>query len=160
MPQVTELFNLVLAHESVQNRAESVQERRLILRQIEEQELLMSQARKSLLKGRLELDDFGKLKSEYSVISTVLNTELSKIDLKLSDLNNSKKESAIPHSNLFQWYKNQEIEDKRNIINLITPVGVNSQNSIFAPLNLNDALSKIVIACRQTYQPFFYVNSP
>jgi len=160
VPQVTELFNLVLAHESVQNRAESVQERRLILRQIEEQELLMSQARKSLLKGRLELDDFGKLKSEYSVISTVLNTELSKIDLKLSDLNNSKKESAIPHSNLFQWYKNQEIEDKRNIINLITPVGVNSQNSIFAPLNLNDALSKIVIACRQTYQPFFYVNSP
>jgi hypothetical protein len=143
-PQVKELYNLVLADGDIFSKKELVHERKLILRQVAEQETIISQARKFFLKEKIQLDDFNKIKKEYNNISRGLNIELGKINSKLNEPDQFEHSYGNFHSNIFRWYKNWEIEDKRNMIDLITPVHINLQNSNFGPLKLNEALSKIV----------------
>lgn len=144
-PQVHELFELIVANEKLYSNETNISERKLILRQISEQELLLSQARKFFLKGKIEADDFRKVKKEYSNISGALNIELCKIDTESFERDDSEIISERYITNLLYCYRNQDIADKRNIINFITPVDVNAENSTLNPPKLNEALSKIMI---------------
>jgi site-specific DNA recombinase len=144
VPGVKELFNHVLTDGSLLTNHEYLYEQRLIRRQIQEQELLISQARKFFLRGEIDADDFRKIKKEYHDISIELNSELDHLTRKLNDDNNLNMGSPS-FANLLQWYQNQEIEDKRNIISMITPENISADYEILGSLNLNEALSKIMV---------------
>ena len=59
------LFDLVLEDENIGvQRIEYLQDRRLLIKQLEEQRLVISKARKLFVADRLKFDDFKELKIE------------------------------------------------------------------------------------------------
>jgi hypothetical protein len=86
LPGVKELFNLILANERPLSNQQHSIERKLIITQISEQELLIAQARKLLLKNEIEADDFIKIKRDYKDAIAELNIELENTNGKLQEL--------------------------------------------------------------------------
>jgi site-specific DNA recombinase len=143
IPEVHELFRLVLEDNNIFSKKEYDRERKLLISQISEQETVMSQARRLFVKGKLESEDFNEIKRDYNNVSAVLNTQLNKLNLKSAKATQSIV-SSVFESNLYDYYVIQEISDKRKLINLITPSTPNLQNLILAPLKMSEALSKII----------------
>lgn len=144
-PEAYELFNLVLEDENIYtDRRVQANERKTVLEEISKQNLLMSKARKFYLDEKMDFEDFGELKKEYNKVSGYLNTQLKTITKKMS--NNYGHNNIWPQKdlNIFQSYKNQDIEEKRRIIDLFTPSGINPFTKELESLKINDAL-RIVI---------------
>ncbi len=145
IPQVHELFDLVLEDENIYtNHRAQINDRKGILDQISKQQSLMSRARRFYLNEKIDFEDFGKLKEEHNEMSGYLDSQLKTITNKL--LRSSQKRNAWPQENfnIFQAYKNQDIEEKRRIISLFTPSGINPFTKTLRPVRFNKALSLVV----------------
>lgn len=146
IPAVYSLFELVLQDENIFSaRKEHSDERKIILSEIEKQQSLLSKARKLLLTQRIDFDDFNELKKEYNQVLISLNDRLNHINTKL--MNGSCNDFNLwPNANvsIFQCYKDQDIAGKRHIISLLSPTSIDSFSNTLRPLQLNDALVKII----------------
>ena len=84
---VTNLFKLILEDINVTTlREEHLRERKLLLEQIEEQELFVSKARKLFIIDKIQFDDFSNIKKDFQTISSGLKNELEKVVIKLNCL--------------------------------------------------------------------------
>ncbi|OCX52009.1 hypothetical protein BEL04_10900 [Mucilaginibacter sp. PPCGB 2223] len=139
---VAPLFEMILRDTNVNIQLnEHSNERTLILKQIKEQELFITKARKLFVSGGIEFDDFSKLKKEYLVISNSLNDELNKVNIKLQCINQQLNFSKSFDKTL-SVFKDLDMNDKKHIVNFIPPIDINSQGAF--SLHLNSALSKIL----------------
>ncbi|WP_199118462.1 recombinase family protein [Pedobacter sp. ASV28] len=148
IPQVYELFGLVLEDENIYtNRRIQIDDRKAVLDRITKQQALMSRARNFYLNEKIDFEDFGRLKEEHNEISGYLDSQLRTITTKL--LRGYMNTNAWPGGNLniLQAYKNMDIEEKRRIISLFSPSGIDPHTKTLAPLNFSKALSLIVDYC-------------
>jgi len=135
--------NTILFLNTLLYKTKFVNERRTLLRQLEEQEHLKSKARKLFVDDHLKFDDFRELKKEYQDISDVLKKEFNVVINKLKhiDLQIAQVRSAI--EDVFHVYQFMDPADKKQIVNLIPPAEVNIQTGDVS-IQMNSALAKIL----------------
>jgi DNA invertase Pin-like site-specific DNA recombinase len=144
VPGIRQSFNLIRAEGDYILKREYIFERKKLLKQVYEQETLISSARKLFIKNEIEVDDFRVLKRDYGVAIGQLNAEINLINDKLkcnillaTTINNS--------DNLFHWYVNQDLADKRLIISMILPDDIDPVSKNLKSIKINEAISKIII---------------
>jgi len=116
-----------------------------ILKEISEQELLISKLRRHFLNDKIDLDDFNDLKKEYKEVLDFLNEHLTLVNERLIDSRTLKNVGQLTEheSNVFELYENQDVAGKRYIIELFTPTSFNQITKELNPLQINQALSMI-----------------
>ncbi|WP_457127368.1 recombinase family protein [Mucilaginibacter sp. HD30] len=144
-PGVKELFDLILASGSFLSDQEHILERKQLLRQVYEQETLILSARKLFIKNEIELDDFRAIKENYRDAIQQLNIEIDCVNDKLKKTDVPEKSGIASINNIYHWYKDQAVEDKRKIITLILPTSINREAVRFDSFRLDEAISKILI---------------
>lgn len=149
VPEVYELFSLVLEDENIYSaRRECLDDRKTVFAEISQQEELMSKARRHLLCGKIDFEDFSDIKREHNQRLHNLNGRLEHLAQKLKGYN-SENEGIFPNSQIciFQSYSIQDIVGKRHIASLFTPLSINASLKEFYPLKIDQAISKIVAYC-------------
>jgi len=82
-----DLFNRILEDWNTKTqKAEFLQERNMVVRKLNEQESILSQARKLFVGAILKLDDYTELKRECHTNSKCLKRELQDINIKLGNI--------------------------------------------------------------------------
>lgn len=148
----TELFNLVL--EDANNatyKGQYLSERATISKQLEEQDYLISRARKLFVAGKLQYDDFRGMKEEYQTVSNTLKEEFKTVMIKLESLDEQVKKAVRSLKNIFHGYDCMKTSDKKQIISLVSPGDVDIQTGSIS-LRFNNALAKILRP--NVYSPF------
>src|SRR5690606_7240985 len=100
-------------------------------------------ARKLYLSGKFEFDDFSSLKKEYHALSEILKSEVDKVAVKLNCLDNLSSPDGFFSNILFQ-YRDFDLADKKQIIDLISPNNLDRQTGIISSFQLDKALLKIL----------------
>ena len=82
--KVAELFSSILQDVNIStHKTDYLQERRFLLKQIDEHESVLAKARKLFIADQLQFDDFKELKKEHNTISGNQKKELDAITVKL-----------------------------------------------------------------------------
>jgi site-specific DNA recombinase len=145
---ITELFDLVLMDKNITSQKIGiVHERRLLLKQLEEQEGVLSKARKLFIADKLKFDDFSELKKEHRLITGTLTKELKTVNVKLSVIDRQFQSSDKPLVNIFNGYTELDVVDKRQIISWIPPTNIDIQTGRIS-IKLDNPLSKILLLKR------------
>jgi len=144
---VVPLFDLIAKDTNVNIQLnEYLNERKLLLNQIKEQDLFIAKARKLFFDGKIEFDDFFKLKKEHLVHYNDLNDELNKVMTKVRCAN-TQLSSFSSFEKTLHRFNNLNVMDKKHIINFIPPGSIDVSGNI--TLQLNHALSKILTVKKQ-----------
>jgi DNA invertase Pin-like site-specific DNA recombinase len=147
-PAAHELFNLILEDENIFTRQrEYSHQRKEILSQISIQELEISKARKFFLNGKIDYDDFVKLKQESNEILIQLNIQLCNVTTKLEDCKQNNNVWPYADLNILRSYKEQDLRGKRDIISLFTPGSINPFTKDFDVIHVDKVLSLITEYC-------------
>ncbi|HEY0298678.1 MAG TPA: recombinase family protein [Arachidicoccus sp.] len=139
-----ELFSLVLEDmNTLAYKTKYLSERRILLRQLEEQESLISKARRLFVDDKLKFDDFRELKKEYQDISGVLKKEFNSVRDKLKRLDQQIAQAKNSIEDIFHIFPFMDVADKKQIVSLIPPAEVNIQTGDVS-IQMNSALAKIL----------------
>lgn len=140
----TDLLSFVLEDTNTSTyKFKYLYDRTVLLKQIEEQDTIISKARKLFVADRLDFDDFRGLKTEYQAISQILQKEFNILTDKLKRLNQQTLQARKSFENIFQGYQYMDAADKRQIISLISPCKIDALTGNMS-LQLNNALTKIL----------------
>lgn len=143
--KAVDLFNHILEDWNTNTqKAEYLQERNMVVRQLKEQETILSQGRKLFVAAILKLDDYTELKRECQVNSKCLKRELRNINVKLRNIDKQIQLRDTPFVNIFQGFPSLDTADRKHLANLIPPLKVDFQTGDIS-LDLNNALSKILL---------------
>jgi hypothetical protein len=138
-----ELLSFVLEDlDTATYRTQYLYERATLLKQLEEQDALISRARKLFIADKLKFDDFSGVKEEYRISSDILKREINTVMIKLKRLDQYITQTKKSLENVFNGYQYMDAPDKKKIISLIHPVNVDIQTGSIS-LSLNSALAKI-----------------
>ncbi|RFZ94143.1 recombinase family protein [Mucilaginibacter conchicola] len=138
------LFNLVLEDENIgSQRAEYLQDRRLLKKQLEEQQLLISKARKLFVTDRLKFDDFKELKLESQIICSNVGVELSSNASKLRLLRQQLEVDGRSINQIFYNFLKLNILDKKYIVSMIPPKTIDI-NTGTVSIQIGSILAKIL----------------
>jgi len=147
-PEAHELFNLILEDENIFTRQREYSDHHQeILSQISIQELEISKARKFFLNGKIDYDDFAKLKQESHEILIQLNIQLCNVTTKLEDCKQNNNVWPYADLNILRSYKEQDLRGKRDIISLFTPASINPFTKDFDVIHVDKVLSLITEYC-------------
>ncbi len=146
-PFVYTLFSLVLEDENIFSaRRQCLDEKKAVITEISQFEELISKARSHLLTGKIDFEDFRCIKKEHNQKIHYLNGRLQHLEQKLIGYDSSDKNIWLDDEiNIYQFYKGQDIVGKRHIASLFTPLSINVQSKDFNPLQIDQAIKKIVI---------------
>jgi len=143
--KAVDLFNRILEDWNTNTqKAEYLQERNTVVRKLNEQESILSRARKLFVAAILKLDDYTELKRECQVNSKCLKRELRDINIKLGNIDKQIQLKNEPFVNIFQGFPSLDTADKKHLANLIPPLKIDYQTGDTS-LDLNSALSKILL---------------
>lgn len=142
-----ELFKLVLADTNVNTlHIKYLQEQALLKKQLKEQEVLISKARKLFVADKLRFDDFRELKKDYQEFSGSLKKEFSTVVAKLKNIQRQTTLNNNSLTDIFRNFTTMDAADKKQIINLVRPTCIDRQTGKIS-LHVEEALSKIL--CHQ-----------
>jgi site-specific DNA recombinase len=145
--KVGELFKYILEDINISiHKANCLQERQLISRELEEYEGVLSKARKLFVADKLQFDDFSQLKTEHQTVCGTLKRELDTVNLKLQRIDRQFKLDDRSFKNVFRDFENLDTADKKHIVSLITP-SLNIRTGDIS-LSINKAISKIISPSR------------
>lgn len=143
---VLELFHHILKNWNTDTeRKRCLRERNLISKQLEEQEDLLSKARRLFVNNLLKFDDFREMKKEYQKNSLCLKSELESVMTKLKSIDKQHQFKDMSLINIFQGYNNLDVADRKHLVNLIPPITPDFKTGAIS-LDLNSTLSKILIS--------------
>jgi len=153
----TALFKLILEEVNLNGQKENyLRERKLLMKELEEQRLLLSRARKLFVASKLKFDDFKEIKKESLIISERLGRGLNSNNVQLRRLEKQSKMSDISLTDIFYSYSNFDVADKKQIVAMIplTLIDIPTAN---ISLKLNNALSKIILSKKssETFEMIF-----
>lgn len=139
----SDLFRSVLDDVNTTTQKEQyLQEKKMLLEQIEEQEMTISKARKLYLSEKLDIDDFNSFKKEYYTLSNILKSELDNVVIKINCLDKHSYKSELGFSRPLIRYKNFDLNDKKQIIHLISPADIDKTG--IRSFHIDKAVSKIL----------------
>lgn len=143
---VLELFRHILKNWNTDTqRSRFLKERNLILKQLGEEEDLLSRARKLFVDNLLKFDDFREMKNEYQKNSLCLKSELESVMTKLKSIDRQHQFKDMSLINIFQGYNNLDVADKKHLVNLIPPIAPDFKTGTIS-LEMNSTLSKILVS--------------
>lgn len=147
VPAAHKLFKLVLEDENILTvQKDLFQDRMSILNEIMMEDVFMSKVRKLFIEDKIDHEDFTNLKKEQKEKQESLNERLDRIDEKIKNNGiNLENDSAYIDSDILFSYKNQDIEEKRYIINLFRPSSINTGTRNLNPLEINPTLMPIIL---------------
>jgi site-specific DNA recombinase len=152
-----EIFQRVLNVVNVSTeKSKCVDERKLLLKELENQQLLISRARRLFVSNKLKFEDFREVKKECQLMEEKFGMELSTNTTKLRRLDQKFKTTNIDFIYVFNRYSELATDDKKLILSMISPVNVNIKNGDLS-LRLNSALSKILV--KKSYNVFELIDS-
>ncbi|MBB6108032.1 hypothetical protein HDF23_000762 [Mucilaginibacter lappiensis] len=142
---VIELVGLILEDINVSaQKNRYLNNRKLLVNQLEEQQLVLSKARKLFVIDKLKFDDFKELKIECQAICDGLGMELTSNGIKLKLLDQQLKAACRDFTDIFLNYLDFDIVDMKKIVSLIPPISVNIETATLS-VSINNALSKILL---------------
>ncbi|WP_130858040.1 recombinase family protein [Olivibacter jilunii] len=143
-----ELFKMVVMDEYKSSRREELDERTLLYSKIEEQEEILANARRKLMKDEIDHSDFKIIKTECNEILKRLEVELTELPTSsenLRTIENLLDIVIVKYSNIDIHYKNAGIEEKRRIIGSMYPENLCFDGTGHRTARLNEALSLILL---------------
>ncbi|MDB5157577.1 MAG: recombinase family protein, partial [Mucilaginibacter sp.] len=142
-PAVVELFNMILEDVNVNTmREDHLREKRLLEKQIADQEFYMSRARKLFVLDKIKSEDFNNIREEHQVVLADLKDEWAKITVKLNCIDKQLIKVDKTFLKFFAGFEDLDINDKKLIIDRIPPSTINTNGAI--TLEASTALSKIL----------------
>jgi site-specific DNA recombinase len=142
--ETTELFGLIMEDLNIRvQKIEYLNNRRLLTRQLEEQQSALSKVRKLFAEDRLDFDDFKELKKEYQTISNNIGIELNSNSGKLRLLEKQFQVADRSFTKIFHSYSELDIVDKKYILSLMTPT-ISDFRKGTVSIQLNRALLNIL----------------
>ncbi|SDK87184.1 Uncharacterised protein [Sphingobacterium mizutaii] len=143
--KVSDLFGLILEDWNTNtHKTVHVQHRNLAVRKLNEQESIMSQARKLFVVGALKPDNYSNLKREFEANAKCLRRELMDINRKLESIGRQSQIGSKSFLNIFLGFSSLDLSDKKHLVNLIPPLKVDFKTGNMT-LGLNSVLSKILL---------------
>ncbi|MDI5896013.1 recombinase family protein [Flavobacterium algoritolerans] len=145
-PEVYELLELVLEDENILTvKRECINEQKKILKEISDQELIISKARRHFIQNEIDFEDFKDLKTEYKQVMNFLSDRLTLVSESLNNCNTGKniKDLKDGKKNVLTLYKSQDIAGKQYIIELFTPLSFDPLTKKLNHLHINHAISMI-----------------
>ncbi|MGN6178836.1 MAG: recombinase family protein [Mucilaginibacter sp.] len=140
-----ELFTIVLKDINITDQKMAyLSERKLLQQQIERNNSYISKARTLFMDNVLKYDDFSEIKKERQENIGCLNTELDTILIKLKKIDEQANLANRPITTIFQGFPDLDLADKKHLINLLPPTGINFKTGDIS-LIPNRALSKILV---------------
>ena len=161
-PEVYELLELVLEDENILTaKQECINEQKKILKEISEQELLISKTRRHFIQDKIDFHDFHDLKKEYKVMMDFLNERLALVNESISNCYAGKSIRDLKGSenNVLTLYKSQDVAGKRYIIELFTPISFDPVRKKLKPLKINLAISMIITYSDQYITSTNFINT-
>ncbi len=144
-----ELFKIILEDCNTDTqKAKYLQNRNMVIIKLNEENSILSKARKLFVMDTLKYDDYSELKKESLANSKCLKRELKDINVKLKSIQEQNQLESMPFVNVFQGFSNLDTANKKHLVNLVPPVKVNFQTGDIS-LEPNSALSKILISKNQ-----------
>jgi site-specific DNA recombinase len=146
-PEVYELLELILEDENILTvKRECMNEQKKILKEISDQELLISKARRHFIQNKIDFEDFNDLKKEYKQVMDFLNERLTLVKESLDSCYAGKniRDLKDGENNVLTLYKSQDVAGKRYIIELFTPLSFDPVTKKLNPLQINQAISMII----------------
>lgn len=129
--KTVDLFNHILKNWNTNaQKAKYIQERSMVVRKLNEQDSVLSQARKLFVAAVLKSDDYAELRKEYQVNSKSLKRELHHINIKLEDIDKQIQLKNEPFVDIFQGFPILDTADKRHVVDLIPPIAILAKNVI------------------------------
>jgi site-specific DNA recombinase len=148
LPGVIGLFNMVLEDVNINTiREDHLREKRLLEKQIADQEFYMSRARKLFVLDKIKSEDFNNIRGEHQVVIVDLKDEWTKVTVKLNCIDKQLIKADKTFLKIFAGFESFDINDKKLIIDRIPPSSIDIQGAI--TLKANSALSKILTAKKQ-----------
>lgn len=140
-----ELFSLILEDINVgAQKIKYIQERKYLIKELEEQQLVVSKARRLFIINKLKFEDFNEVKKECRIITDKFGVELIRNSANLRRLEQQLKFSNKSFANIFQGYLDINSSDKKQIISLIQPINIDIKTNEIS-LKVHRALSKILL---------------
>jgi site-specific DNA recombinase len=148
LPGAGELFKMVVLDAYRSSNGEELDERKTISKLIEEQETILSNARRKYAKEEMEADDFKVLKAECLLELRKLENKLEEIPAKKDNLKTIEGLLDIliaKYSNITQYYNNEGVEEKRKIISSMYPKNLCFDGTEYRTLYLSEPMSAIYL---------------
>lgn len=127
-------------------RRQCLDDRKAVLAEISQHNEMIAKARRYLLAGKIDFEDFKAIKEEHHEIIYNLNGRLQHLAQKLNGYDSINRniwsDSGI---NIFQSYSTQDFVCKRHIVNLFTPLEINISERNFKPLQIDRIIGKIIV---------------
>lgn len=147
-PNVGELFKMVVLDYYRSANREELDERKFIATKIEEQEKILSNARKRFMTEEIDVEDFKAIKIGCSEQLKRLDAKLSELPAKSDGL--KRVEGLLDvlierYSDIKSKYKVASLEDKRNIIGSMYPENLQFDGTQHRTANLNTVLELILL---------------
>jgi site-specific DNA recombinase len=161
-PETYELLELVLEDQNILTvKQECVIEQKKILKEISEQELLISKIRRQFIQDKIDFEDFNDLKKEYKTMIDFLNERLSHAKENIRNCYAGKSFGDLKDikNNVLTLFKNQDVAGKRYIIELFTPNSFDPATKKLNPLRINRAISKIIMSSCQCITNSNFLNT-
>ena len=151
------LFRLILEDVNL-NLQKNIylKERKLLMKELEEQQLLLSRARKLFVASKLKFDDFKEIKKECLIISEKLGRGVSSNNLQLRRLEQQFRISDRSLRNIFDGFSDFDVIDKKQIVAVIPPTIIDVTGGL--SLKLNKDLVK-VLSFKKSSETFEMINS-
>lgn len=147
LPNIYELFNLILEDENIFTaRRQALNEKYELLLEVSHNKELLAKAKRYLLAGKIDFEDFREMKKEHNEINYNLNERLQNLTQKLN-LDFFRKEEIWTKDciNIFQVYNIQDFVGKRHITNMFTPSQINISTKEFETIQINPIIKKITM---------------
>ena len=140
-----ELFSLILNDVNLTTqKAGFLNERKLLLRQLEERKSFISKARKLFVLEKLKYDDYSEIKKEYQANTGCLKKELDAIIEKLRSIDEQSNLTNRSILDIFHGFPDLDLPDKKYMISMIPPTHIDYKTGNIS-LTVNSTLSKIIV---------------
>lgn len=130
-------------------KAKYLHDRNMVTIKLNEENSILSKARKLFVVDTLKYDDYSELKKESLANSKCLKSELQDINIKLKSIEEQSQLASKPFVGIFKGFSSLDAANKKHLVNLIPPVKVDFQTGDIS-LELNGALSKILTSKKYT----------
>lgn len=142
------LFGTILTDWNVDTqKAEFLYERQALRRQLGEQEIMLSRARKLFVENILKYDDYSEMKSEFRRITDGITKELCSVAIKLRTIEEQQKLDLRSSIDIFRAFESLDTADKKQLVSFFPPVNIDLKKSEVS-IGHNVALSRILV-CKQ-----------
>lgn len=147
IPNVYKLFDIILEDENIFTaRRQALNEQKGVLSEISQNKELLTRARRYLLAGKIDFEDFREMKKEHNEITNNLNERLQHLTQKLNvDFYKHREIWTKDHINIFQVYNIQDFVGKRHIASMFTPAQINASIKEFEAIQINPILKKVTM---------------